>query len=188
MPFSSFKTRRLTRIYLENCKVSPSWHVLLFWRKEKPSLDSCTYSNTRAITRVLYLVSQSGDTNPPSLFLRLPVGVLISPRSISGPLFSALSHSEDGPSVTTSLPEELLLKPAVDKDGDIKVTPAERRHLSRSFRLLAAGFFLLEWFFFFFLYFISASLFVLYQSRLVFSEGLSPSIKEQIITPTALIF
>lgn len=80
--------------------------------------------------RLLYLVSHSGDANPPSLFHRLSVGVLISPRSISGPLFSALSHSEDGPSVTSSLPGELLLKPAVDKDGDIKVTPAERRHLS----------------------------------------------------------
>lgn len=46
--------------------------------------------------------------------------------------------SEDGPSVTSS---QLSLKAAVDKGGDIKVTPDERQRLSSSFPRQAAEFF-----------------------------------------------
>lgn len=61
----------------------------------------------------------------------------------------SLSHSVDGQSVTSSLPEELLVKPAVDKDRDIAVTPAERRHLSWSVRVLVSGFFCVIFFIFY---------------------------------------
>lgn len=46
----------------------------------------------------------------------------------------SLSPPVDGQSVTSSLPEELSVKPVVDKNRDIDVTAAERRHLSCSVR------------------------------------------------------
>lgn len=62
--------------------------------------------------------------------------------------------TEDGPSVTSSQPS---LKAAVDKGGDIKVTPDDSEHLSSSFRLLAAEFFPSFLSALFFFYFISAA-------------------------------
>lgn len=46
----------------------------------------------------------------------------------------SLSPPVDGQSVTSSLPEELSVKPVVDKNRELDVTAAERRHLSCSVR------------------------------------------------------
>lgn len=93
--------------------------------------------------------------------------ILLSARQSAG----LPSHpTEDGPSVTSSQPS---LKAAVDRDGDIKVTPDEGEHLSSSFRPLAAEFFfssLLSSSFFF--YFISTALSPL-RPLSVFSQDVS---------------
>lgn len=121
-----------------------------------------------------------------SLVLRLPV---LRPSVSPLP-----TPTEDRPSVTSSQPS---LKAAVDKGGDIKVTPDDSQHLSSSFRLLAAEFFspsfLSLLFFFYFIYvafspFRPPSVFSRHPPDPCPSPSPSPSIRVEIITLVALIF
>lgn len=101
----------------------------------------------------------------------------------------SLSVSVDEQSVTSSLPEELLVQPAVDKDRDIDVTPAKRRHLSWSARVFVLRVrrpSFLNFYIFSLCLFLLLSFSVACHS-LVLGEGFSPSIKKDINTLRALI-